>query len=147
MFVENYQTQPHPAYAAFTRGLTGHWSHILHTIPNISQHLSVLEDVIHQDFIPALTNRSSSTELERKIFCLPVRLGGLGLMNPAVCSDHIFQYSNKLTNSLVDLIVSQKISDEVDTETVAFLRVGLGGPVPDQLANYEKKFFCISIIM
>ena len=39
-------------------------------------------------------------------------------MNPAVCSDHIFQFSNKLTNSLVDLIVSQKISGEVvDTES------------------------------
>ena len=111
------KTQPHPAYAAFTHGLTGHWSHILRTIPNISQHLSVLEDVIHQEFIPVLTNRSSSTELERKIFGLPVRLGGLGLMNPAVCSDHIFQFSNKLTNSLVDLIVSQKISGEVDTES------------------------------
>ena len=39
-------------------------------------------------------------------------------MNPAVCSDHIFQFSNKMTNSLVNLIVSQKISGEVDTESM-----------------------------
>ena len=41
------QTQPHAAYSAFVHGLTGHWSHIMRTIPDIGNPLATLENVIH----------------------------------------------------------------------------------------------------
>ena len=37
-------------------------------------------------------------------------------MNPATCSDRTYQFSIKLTTPLVDLIVSQQLSGEVDLE-------------------------------
>ena len=61
-------------------------------------------------------NRPASSSVERKIFALPARLGGLGLTNPTACADCFFQFSIKQTKMLVDLIVSQQLSGEVDLE-------------------------------
>ena len=51
-------TQPHPAYAAFTHGLSSRWSYISRTIPDIHDLLLPLETAIHQCLIPALTGRA-----------------------------------------------------------------------------------------
>ena len=50
-------TQPHAAYAAFTHGLSGRWSYLLRTIPDIQDLLIPIEHEIHQTFILALTGR------------------------------------------------------------------------------------------
>ena len=52
-------TQPHAAYAAFTCGLSSHWTYISRAIPDIQDLLSPLETAIHQHFIPALTGREA----------------------------------------------------------------------------------------
>ena len=91
------RTQPHAAYSAFVHGLTGHWSHIMHTIPDIGNLLAALENVIHLEFLPSLSGRPASSSVERKIFALPARLGGLGLINPTACADFSFNFqSSKL---------------------------------------------------
>ena len=75
-------TQPHAAYAAFTHGLSSHWSYISRTIPDIQDLLHPLEMAIQQHFIPALTGREACSVAERDLLALPVRLGGMGLVNP-----------------------------------------------------------------
>ena len=40
-----------------------------------------LEDVIREELIPAIVGRKIS-DMERKILALPVRLGGIGILNP-----------------------------------------------------------------
>ena len=87
------KSQPHAAYSAFVHGLTGHWSHIMRTIPDIKHLLMPLEDVIHQVFIPSLTGRLACSDIERKILALPPRMGGLGLLNPSSCCDDFFKLS------------------------------------------------------
>ena len=102
------QTQPHAAYSAFVHGLTGHWSHVMRTIPDIS-HLLTPPRECHPSRIYTLTLWQTRQLLERKIFALPARLEGLGLMNPATCSDCTYQFSIKLTTPMVDLIVSHLV--------------------------------------
>ena len=75
-------TQPHAAYAAFTHGLSSHWTYISRTIPDIQDLLHPLETAIHQHLIPALTGREACSVAERDLLALPVRLGGMGLVNP-----------------------------------------------------------------
>ena len=84
-------TQPHAAYAAFTHGLSSHWTYnnISRTIPNIQDLLRSLEIAIHQHFIPALTGREPCSVAERDLLALPARLGGLGLTNPTSESAHL----------------------------------------------------------
>ena len=99
-------TQPHAAYAAFTHGLSSHWTYISRTIPNIQDLLRHLEIAIHQHFIPALTGSSVA---ERDLLALPARLGGLGLTKPTSESAHAFEASKHITAPLVALIVAQDL--------------------------------------
>ena len=46
---------PHAAYAAFTHGLSGRWTFLARTIPNISHLMQPLEDIIQSILIPNLT--------------------------------------------------------------------------------------------
>ena len=55
-----------------------------HHIPNLSPLLQPLENTIALKFIPSLTGRKDCSEIERELFALPARLGGLGLSNPTV---------------------------------------------------------------
>ena len=100
-------TEPHSAYAAFTHGLSSHWSYISRTIPDISDQLQPLEDAIHELLFPAITGRIACSIRERELLALPVRLGGMGLINPARNSPNTFSASERLTAPLAALIVAQ----------------------------------------
>ncbi len=47
------------------------------------------------------------SQLEREILELPVRFGGLGIINPSTMSQREYQFSRKITESLVSLIKSR----------------------------------------
>ena len=107
-------TEPHSAYAAFTHGLSSHWSYISRTIPDISDLLQPLEDAIHQLLIPAITGRIACSIREHELLALPVRLGGMGLINPARNSPNTFSASERLTAPLAALIVAQDPEQRTD---------------------------------
>ena len=81
----------------------------MRTIPAISSLLEPLEDIISLQLLPALTGRSIS-DVERALFSLPVRLGGLGICDPKSHSDAEFDSSVKITSALVALIVQQELT-------------------------------------
>ena len=97
-------TQPQAAYAAYIHGLSSHWLFLLRDF------LQPLEDSIHQVLIPAITGRPpcSKLERERELLALPVRLGGMGVLNPPTCSSLCFNSSKQLTSPLVALIILQE---------------------------------------
>ena len=103
------KVHPHAAYAAFTHGLCCKWTYFLRTIPGISLFMKPLEAVISSKFVPALTSRLVN-EVERDLLALPIRLGGLGIVNPQVVSDSEFAASEKITSPLVALILQQEVS-------------------------------------
>ena len=107
-------TQPHAAYAAFTHGISGHWSYLSRTIPDIHDLLIPLEKAIHNFLIPALTGRAPCSRLEGDLLALPVRLGGLGIANPAKESPYAFLASERLTAPLAALIVAQNSEQAID---------------------------------
>ena len=92
------QVQPHAAYSAYTHGLSSRWTFLTRTIPGIAHLLQPLEDAIHQHLIPALTGRPPCSREERDLLALPVRLGGLGISNPASTSIRVFEASLRLTS-------------------------------------------------
>ena len=79
------------------------------TIPGISSLLEPLEAVISSKFIPALTGRFISDD-ERALLALPIRLGGLGIVDSQTVSDSEFAASEKVTSPLVSLILQQDMS-------------------------------------
>ena len=100
-------SQPHAAYAAFTHGLSGKWTHLARTVPGTSDLLQPLEEVIRHRFIPALIGRTAISDVERELLSLPTHLGGLGIMNPSEVTISQYTSSMKITAPLVTLIIQQ----------------------------------------
>ena len=99
--------QPHTAYAVFTHGLSGKWTHLARTVPGTSDFFKPLEEVIRHRFIPALTGRSAISDVERDLLTLPTRLGGLGIINPSETTISQYVSSLKITAPLITLIIQQ----------------------------------------
>ena len=99
--------EPQVALSAYTKGICQRWSFIQRTIDGISPLFAPLEDCIRETFIPALIGRHIS-EVERKFFSLPVRLGGLGIANPVEVCEREFNASKTITEDLTDLIYKQE---------------------------------------
>ena len=113
-------SQPQASYAAFTFGLRHRWTYFLRTLPDIECHLGPLERAIADSLIPALTGHTC-TDTERNLLALPVRMGGLGLVNPMELSSPEYTASTKVTAPLVEQIVSQAHASP-DDNTVGSLQ-------------------------
>lgn len=68
-----------------------------------------MEVVISSKFIPTLTGRLVS-DVERAMLTLPIRLGGVGIINPQTVSDSEFGASEEVASTLVELILQQDMS-------------------------------------
>ena len=66
--------------------LSQRWKFIQRTVPKIAHLFEPLENAIRTDLIPALCGRSIS-DLERRIFALPYKYGGMGIVNPVATSE------------------------------------------------------------
>ena len=91
----------------FIHGLSHRWTYLVRTIPDVSDLLKPLEDVIRQEFLPALTGRNAFNDEERELLSLPVRLGGLGIIDPSRQTALEHETSKKITAPLVTLILQQ----------------------------------------
>ena len=96
-------TQPHAAYAAFTRGLANKWTFLARTIPDTNKLFEPLEEKIRTTFLPALTGQDTCNGDVRDFLTLPVRLGGLGIVNPSKQATLHHNASEKITTPLTDL--------------------------------------------
>ena len=103
--------EPQLALAGFNKALCMRWCFVQRTISGIRDLFQPLEDVIREKLIPAVVGRKVS-DIEREILALPVRFGGIGLMNPVETADLEFETSVRITNNLTNLIVNQERSLE-----------------------------------
>ena len=112
-------TQPQSCYAAFVFGLRHRWTYLLRTLPDIAPFLEPLERAIADLLVPAITEHVTTQE-ERDLLELPVRLGGLGLVNLARTASQEYEVSIKITGLLVRQIIKQvhEPPDETEIKTV-----------------------------
>ena len=100
--------EPQASYAAFTNCLRHQYTFYMRTIPGISELLQPLELAIRHRLIPAITEGRMCTDDERILFSLPVRLGGMGIINPMLVSDDEHTNSKIATESLTNAIIIQQ---------------------------------------
>ena len=134
-------TQPHVAYAAFTHGLSSRWTYLSRTLPDITDLLQPIEDAIHQLLIPALTGRPPCSREERDLLALPVRLGGLGLINPASNSPFAFQASVKLTAPLKATIAKQELEYEIDYSAILEIKKDIRKTNRDRMEHLANEVY------
>ena len=102
-------TQPHAVSVLVHVAMSG-WSLVSQTVPDIQSLLQPFEDRIYSLLSAALTGCPPCYIIERDIFALPSRLGGLGTVNPSdnSPSSGSFQALVTLTTPLMNQIISQK---------------------------------------
>ena len=117
--------EPQVALSAFNTGLSQRWKFVQRTIPEISHLFEPLESVIRSELIPALCGREIS-DLERRIFSLPYRYGGLGILNPTTTAEREYCTSVKITAGLTNLICQQEMDlSLLDKEEMAKTKIQL----------------------
>ena len=99
-------TQPQAAFAAYTHGLAGKWSYLSRACSMTEEQFHTLEAGIRREFIPAFSGRAVS-DVERDLLGLPARMGGLGLLNPAVEAETAHTSACKVTKPLVDSLLGR----------------------------------------
>lgn len=100
------RSQPQVSYAAFTFGLRHRWTYLMRTLPGIENLLQPLERAISDVLIPSLIERNCSEE-ERSLVALPVRVGGLALINPSDTADAEYSASVRVGAPLVSKTEAQ----------------------------------------
>ena len=86
------QLEPQAAYSAFVAGFKRKLTCYLITIPDIKEHLDLLQETIRNQFIPAITGDKQCSNDESVLLSLPARYGGLGI--PIFHSIAAFEYKN-----------------------------------------------------
>ena len=93
------RSEPQLAYAAYTFGLSKRWLYIMRTLNDIQHIFQPLEDCIKNSFLPTFIKHHFN-ELDRAIFSLPAKFGGLGIFDPTKICQYEYQYSREATAPL-----------------------------------------------
>ena len=70
------------------------------TLPGIGEFLKPLYHAIRHKLTPALIEEPCCSDDERTLLSLPVRLGGLGIINPTTVCDEELKNSKKMNSNL-----------------------------------------------
>ena len=99
-----------------------------------------LERAISDVLIPEFTGQTC-TEAERNLLALPVRLGGLGLINPVENAAYEFNASTAITEPLVQQIVRQEheIPDDDVIRSIQTNTQGEGGASSNNPSRSERR--------
>jgi hypothetical protein len=94
--------QPQAAFTAFQKSLSAEWTFIKRVIPDTEEHFEGVEQAITKELLPKIFGRLSITPLERELFALPAREGGLGIPDPSCKeSDGSFATSRAASSHLI----------------------------------------------
>ena len=105
------ETQPQAAHAAFVHGLQGKWNFAQRVLPNTAHLYQPLEEKIRLSLLPAITGKTPN-DMERKVFAMPARNGGLGVRNPEKTAQENYEASKQITEPLTRLIKLQEQNSE-----------------------------------
>ena len=92
----------------------------MRTIPDISDQLNQLDELITSEFIPVITGGIRCSDIERKLLSLLSQLGGLGIPIFTEISNQEYEYSLMLSKDLSTRIMKQEIqlSSETDVQNI-----------------------------
>ena len=113
------------------------------TISDISHLFQPLEDVIRTQFIPAVIGRKVS-DVERRILALPVRFGGIGVLNPVKTADVEYDISVRITSNLKTIIFNQErdlenLNEERIQETISQTKQEKGNRLTEEFESIKSE--------
>ena len=110
--------QPQAAYSCFVSGYRQKFNFLMRTVPDIGQMMSLIDDIIRTDFIPAICEGVVINDYERLLVSLPVRFGGLAIPIFADTCYEEYENSKLVTEKLKNRIVNQQYKNEKNDEVL-----------------------------
>ena len=112
MLCDTARIKPQTAYSCFVSGYKQKLTYIIRTIPNISNQLEKIDELILTKFIPAITC-SIYVNLDKcyHLLSLPTKYGGLGLPIFSELAGTEFQNSQIMSEDLRNKIIQQEPAD------------------------------------
>ena len=101
------KSEPQSAYSAFTAGFKHKLTYFMRTIPNLEEILKPIDDFLDNVLIPILTEGHQMSPDDRKLWSLPVRLGGMGFPIFSELCKVEYESSLESTESLRPKIIAQ----------------------------------------
>ena len=77
------QSEPHLSYIVYTLMLKNRWMYFQRTLENVGDLMKPLEEEI-RNLVEVITGRTNMSYMDRDITNLPIRYGGLGILNPSL---------------------------------------------------------------
>ena len=88
----------------------------MRTIPNITTLLRLLDQAVN-DFLKVLFDNHEFNSVERNLWSLPVRMGGLGVPIPSQVSDEQYEHSRLINEKLTSKVIrQQRIYEDINME-------------------------------
>ena len=122
LLAEIAKFHPQSAYCAFTGGYRHKFNYIMRTIPAIGDMLQPVEDVIRNKLIPSICENRACSDAERDLLSLPVKLGGMGILNVTRVSEIDYNTSKYATFELTRKIYSQNGDVSPQVRNADFLK-------------------------
>ena len=91
---------PQDAFAAFSKSLSQEWNNLQRVVPHCGPALLAVEKAIAESFLPKLFGCEVSPA-ERSMCELPIKLAGLGVVNPSTSAPFAYELSRNTTAHLV----------------------------------------------
>ena len=101
-------TDPHECFCCFTKSLMAKWRYLMRTMGCFSDVFSPLDEIIEKSFFPSLFGRDIDP-VERTLFSLPCRLGGLGIPVIRELAKNEYEASQRITFALKSRILNQTL--------------------------------------
>ena len=118
-------THGHAALAGYIFGQRHKWRFCQSTMRELRSVIAPLEEAIRQKFIPALfIDNSPISDLERELYALPARFGGMSIGNPIEECPERFAESAEMTSQLTELLLSGEAKLCIDEQTKVHQIVG-----------------------
>jgi hypothetical protein len=99
---EMSDSQPQAALTAFQKSVSPEWTFLKRVLPDTEKHFEVVERAICKNLLPKILGRTSITDLEREMYALPAREGGMGIPDPSsTCTNGPFATSRAASSHLI----------------------------------------------
>ena len=98
------RSQPHAVFPSYIHGFVSKWTFLCCTTPSISHLFEALDTLINASFLPTLTDQTPTNNLFQQVLSLPIREGGLGLVEPSKVDNYHYLNSVKVTTPLVSIL-------------------------------------------
>ena len=99
--------EPQTTYSCFITGFKHKLTYFMRTIPDISNQLKQLDKTVTTEFIPAISAGINCSDIERKLFSFPPKLGGLGIPIFSEIADREYKFSRMISKDLTTNIINQ----------------------------------------